>query len=206
MEPYNVDNLLAKIKRVYAEKAVQSGFDDDSLYSDELLMLDNVDLKDFNHLQEIVGTTKAKKKTEIDVNDQGLSDEEYDTANRAKKKSKKERTPEEEAALEKMKALKKQRKTMISILRSISIRIPMMIYGMKVDINQDVDIHKFIDNVDALSWEEFMPKGVSKELFKKFIKYYDPDVFIEAGRIIRHKTKELDRLDPIDCFNFRDIP
>lgn len=198
MEPYNVDNLLAKIKRVYAEKAVQSGFDDDSLYSDELLMLDNVDLKDFNHLQEIVGTTKAKKKTEIDVNDQGLSDEEYDTANRAKKKSKKERTPEEEAALEKMKALKKQRKTMISILRSISIRIPMMIYGMKVDINQDVDIHKFIDNVDALSWEEFMPKGVSKELFKKFIKYYDPDVFIEAGRIIRHKTKELDRLDPID--------
>lgn len=199
MEPYNVDNLLAKIKRVYAEKAVQSGFDDDSLYSDELLMLDNVDLKDFNHLKEIVGTTKAeKKKTEIDVNDQGLSDEEYDTANRAKKKPKKERTPEEEAALEKMKALKKQRKTMISILRSISIRIPMMIYGMKVDINQDVDIHKFIDKVDALSWEEFMPKGVSKELFKKFIKYYDPDVFIEAGRIIRRKTKELDKLDPID--------
>lgn len=199
MEPYNVDSLLAKIKRVYAEKAVQSGFDDDSLYSDELLMLDNVDLKDFNDLKEIVGTTKAeKKKTEIDVNDQGLSDEEYDTANRAKKKPKKERTPEEQAALEKMKALKKQRKTMISILRSISIRIPMMIYGMDIDINEDVDIHKFIDKVDALSWEEFMPKRVSKEVFKKFIKYYDPDVFIEAGRIIRRKTKELDKLDPID--------
>lgn len=199
MEPYDVDNLLAKIKRVYAEKAVQSGFDDDSLYSDELLMLDNVDLQDFNELKGIVGTTKAeKKKIEIDVNGQGLSDEEYDTANGAKKKPKKERTPEEEAALEKMKALKKQRKTMISILRSISIRIPMMIYGMKVDINQDVDIHKFIDMVDPLSWEEFMPKGVDKELFKKFIKYYDPDVFIEAGRIIRRKTKELDKLDPID--------
>ena len=120
MEPYNVDNLLAKIKRVYAEKAVQSGFDDDSLYSDELLMLDDVDLQDFNDLKAKIGTTKAeKKKTEIDVNDQGLSDEEYDTANRAKKKPKKERTHEEEAALEKMKALKKQRKTMISILRSI---------------------------------------------------------------------------------------
>lgn len=199
MEPYNVDNLLAKIKRVYAEKAVQSGFDDDSLYSDELLMLDDVDLQDFNNLKEKVGTTKAeKKKIEIDVNDQGLSDEEYNTANHAKKKPKKERTPEEEAALEKMKALKKQRKTMISILRSISIRIPMMIYGMKVDINQDVDIHKFVDMVDPLSWEEFMPKGVDKKLFKKFIKYYDPDVFIEAGRIIRRKTKELDKLDPID--------
>lgn len=199
MEPYNVDNLLAKIKRVYAEKAVQSGFDDDSLYSDELLMLDDVDLQDFNNLKEKVGTTKAeKKKIEIDVNDQGLSDEEYDTANHAKKKPKKERTPEEEAALEKMRALKKQRKTMISILRSISIRIPMMIYGMDIDINEDVDIRKFIDLVDPLSWKEFMPQDVTKDLFKKFIKYYDPDVFIEAGRIIRRKTKELDKLDPID--------
>lgn len=199
MEPYDVDNLLAKIKRVYAEKAVRTGFDDDSLYSDDLLMLDNVDLQDFNDLKAIVGTTKAEKKEmEVNVNNQGLTDEEYDKANRAKKKHKKERTPEEEAALEKMKALKKQRKTMISILRSISIRIPMMIYGMNIDIDQDVDIHKFIDLVDPLSWKEFMPKDVTKELFKKFIKYYDPDVFIEAGRIIRRKTKELDKLDPME--------
>lgn len=199
MKPFKVDSLLAKIKRVYAEKAVRTGFDDDSLYSDELLMLDNVDLQDFNKLKEIVGTTKAEQKEmKIDINAQGLTDEEYDAANSGERKPKKERTPEEEAALEKMRTLKKQRKTMISILRSISIRIPMMIYGMDIDINEDVDIHKFIDKVDALSWEEFMPEGVSKEIFKKFIKYYDPDVFIEAGRIIRHKTKELDRLDPID--------
>ena len=199
MKPFKVDSLLAKIKRVYAEKAVRTGFDDDSLYSDELLMLDNVDLQDFNKLKGIVGTTKAEQKEmKINVNDQGLTDEEYDAANSGERKPKKERTLEEEAALEKMRALKKQRKTMISILRSISIRIPMMIYGMDIDINEDVDIHKFIDKVDALSWEEFMPKGVSKELFKKFIKYYDPDVFIEAGRIIRRKTKELDKLDPME--------
>lgn len=39
MQPFNVDSLLAKVKRVYAEKAVRSGFDDDSIYSDKLLML-----------------------------------------------------------------------------------------------------------------------------------------------------------------------
>lgn len=199
MKPFKVDSLLAKIKRVYAKKAVDSGFDDDSLYSDELLMLDNVDLQDFNKLKEIVGTTKSEKKEmEVNVNDQGLTDEEYDTANRAAKKPKKERTPEEKAALEKIRELKKQRKTMISILRSISIRIPMMIYGLDININEDVDIRKFVDLVDSLSWKEFMPKGVSKELFKKFIKYYDPDVFIEAGRIIRRKTKRLDNLDPME--------
>lgn len=199
MKPFQVDTMLAKLKRVYAEKAVRTGFDDDSLYSDELLMLDNVDLDEFNELKAIVGTTKAeKKKLEVDINQQGLTDEEYDQANRAKKKSKKKRTDEEQAALDKMNELKKQRKTMISILRSISIRIPMMIYGMNIDINQDVDIHKFVDLVDDLSWQEFMPKGVTKELFKKFIKYYDPDVFIEAGRIIRRKAKALDKLSPIE--------
>lgn len=198
MKRFEVDTLLAKIKRVYAQKAVQSGFDDDSLYSDELLMLDQVDLKEFNDLKAIVGTTKKEKiPTKIDVNKQGLTDEEYDKAEKAKKKPAKKRTQEEMAALEKMNELKKQRKTMISVLRSISIRIPLLIYGMDIDINENVNMKKFVKLVDDVSWQEFMPNKVTKELFMKFAKYYDQDVFIEAGRIIRHKAKRLDKLDPI---------
>lgn len=200
MKRYSVDTMLAQIKRVYAEKAVRTGFDDDSLYSDELLMLKDVDLKEFNDLKAIVGTTKSEKKpVKVDINHQGLTDEEYnDALNGKKKKRKKDRTPEEEAAIEKMKELKKQRRTMISILRSISIRIPMMIYGMDIKLSDDVNINKFIENVDDESWKEFMPKGVTKDLFRKFSKYYDQDVFIEAGRIIRRKVKALDKLDPIE--------
>ena len=200
MKRYSVDTMLAQIKRVYAEKAVRTGFDDDSLYSDELLMLKDVDLKEFNDLKAIVGTTKSEKKpVKVDINHQGLTDEEYnDALNGKKKKRKKDRTPEEEAAIEKMKELKKQRRTMISILRSISIRIPMMIYGMDIKLSDDVNINKFIENVDDESWKEFMPKGVTKDLFCKFSKYYDQDVFIEAGRIIRRKVKALDKLDPIE--------
>lgn len=198
MKEYNVDNLLTKLKRVYAEKAVKSGFDDDSLYSDELLTLDNADLTDFNDLKAIVGITKSEKKPiKININDQGLNDAEYDDAIQGQKKTKKERTPEEQAAIDKYNEIKKQRKSMISILRAISIRIPMMIYGMDVDIEEDVDINRFIQLVDEKSWEEFMPKGVTKALFRKFIKYYDAQVFIEAGRIIRQKVKKLDDLDPI---------
>ena len=199
MKPYRVDTMLAQIKKVYAEKAVRTGFDDDSLYSDELLMLKDVDLKEFNDLKAIVGTTKSEKKPmKVDVNHQGLTDEEYDRANRGEKKPKRERTPEEQAAMDKMKELKKQRKTMISILRSISIRIPMMIYGMDIKLTDDVSINTFVKKVDDQSWKEFMPKGVTKELFLKFSKYYDQDVFIEAGRIIRRKVKELDNLDPVE--------
>ncbi|MEE8825089.1 MAG: Eco57I restriction-modification methylase domain-containing protein [Lentilactobacillus sunkii] len=199
MKKFKVDTLLSKIKRVYAEKAVRSGFDDDSLYSDELLKLDFADLSEFNDLKAIVGTTKAEKKpVKIDVNDQGLTDEEYDDAIHGEDKQKKERTPEEQAALDKMNELKKQRKTMVSILRSISIRIPMMIYGMDIDIDKDVDIYKFVQLVDDKSWKEFMPVGVTKELFRNFIKYYDQDIFVEAGRIIRQRVKKLDDEDPIE--------
>ena len=199
MKPYKVDSLLAKIKRVYAEKAVRTGFDDDSLYSDALLMLGEKDLDDFNGLKAIVGTTKAEKKPfKVDVNNQGLDQEEYDKAIQGEKKPKRQRTAEEQAVLDKVKELKKQRKTMISILRSISIRIPMMIYGMDVKLDEDVNINKFINQVDDKSWKEFMPIGVTKELFRKFSKYYDQDVFIEAGKIIRQRVKKLDKEDPID--------
>lgn len=200
MQEYSVDALLKQVKRVFAEKAVQSGFDDDSLYSDELLMnLDDADLNEFNNLKAIVGTTKSEKKPfKIDVNNQGLSEEEYDLGSKAEKKSKKNRTPEEMEALDKLKEKRKESKAMISVLRGISIRIPMMIYGMEVDLDEDVDIDSFVKNVDDKSWKEFMPEGVTKGLFAKFKKYYDPEIFIEAGRIIRNHVKNLDTLDPIE--------
>lgn len=199
MRPYKVDSLLAKIKRVYAEKAVRTGFDDDSLYSDKLLMLKEADLEDFNNLKASLGTTKAEKRPEkIDVNKQGLDQEEYDRAIKGEKKPKRQRTAEEQAAIDKINELKKQRKTMISVLRSISIRIPMMIYGMNVKLDEDININKLVSQVDDKSWHEFMPKGVTKGLFLKFSKYYDQDVFIEAGKIIRQKVKRLDREDPIN--------
>lgn len=199
MKPYKVDTMMAQIKRVYAEKAVRTGFDDDSLYSDELLMLKDVDLAAFNKLKALVGRTKAaKKKMKIDINHQGLTDEEYEDALKGQKRKPKERTPEQQAAIDKMKGLKKQRKTMISILRSISIRIPLMIYGMNVKLSDDVNIKTFVNKVDNQSWKEFMPEGVTKEIFMNFSKYYDQDVFIEAGRIIRHKVKALDNLDPVE--------
>lgn len=199
MKPYKVDRLLSQLKRAYVEKAVRTGFDDDSIYSDELLLIKDADLKDFNDLKGIIGTTKKEKApTKIDVNHQGLDEEEYDMAEKARKKKPRERSQEEQDAIDKVNKLKKQRKTMISILRGISIRIPMMIYGMDIKFDEDVSIKKFVDKIDDVSWEEFMPKGITKALFNKFVKYYDADVLIEAGKIIRRQVKELDKADPLE--------
>ena len=79
--------MLRQLKRAYAEKAVRTGFDDDSIYSDDLLQLKDVDINDFNRLKGIVGTTKKEKgKITIPVNKQGMSEEERDTAEQGQKK------------------------------------------------------------------------------------------------------------------------
>lgn len=199
MEPFDVDRMLTQIKKVYAEKAVRSGFEDDSLYNDNLLTLTVDDAERFNKLNAIVGKTqKQKTPTKVTINDSGLTDEEYDQAEKAKKKKPRERSQEEKEAIEKLKEARKQQKTMISILRGVSIRIPMMIYGMDVDLSKDITIEDFIKEVDDESWKEFMPAGFTKGMFKDITKYYDAEVFIEAGRIIRQRAKSFDSLDFIE--------
>ena len=49
MKDYNVDSMLTQLKKVYAEKAVRSGFEDDSLYNDNLLTLTAEDASMFNN-------------------------------------------------------------------------------------------------------------------------------------------------------------
>ena len=198
MTSFNVDKMLTQLKKVYAEKAVRSGFEDDSLYNDRLLTLTEGDAKMFQDLNAIVGKTQGQKKAKIIISENGLSDEEYDKGEKVKKKPKRQRTPEEKEAIDKINEAKKQRKTMISILRGVSIRIPMMIYGMKLDLAKDISITDFVKQVDNESWKEFMPKGFTKGMFKQIVQYYDAEVFIEAGRIIRQRAKSYDQLDFIE--------
>lgn len=198
MKAYNVDRMLTQLKKVYAEKAVRAGFEDDSLYSDALLTITDEEASAFNDLRGIVGKTNKNRTSVVTVNTNGLTDEEYEESEKAKKKPKRERTPEEQEAIEKFNEAKKQRRNLISILRSVSIRIPMMIYGMPIDLDQDISLNKFIELVDDKSWTEFMPEGFTKEMFKKFAKYYDSNVFIEAGHIIRRRAKSYDKLDYIE--------
>jgi len=193
MKPYDVPQLMAQLKRAQIEKVVQCGFEDGALYNDELLKLDNTDLNDFKALRGIIGRTKAMPKSgDVDINKQGLTNEEYEEAERLKEKNKRERTPEEEQRLQELKEKKKNRQDAISILRGISIRMPLLIYGS--DVEEDITIDNFADMIDDASWEEFMPKDVTKEVFQRFKKYYEADVFREAARRIREMARAADRL------------
>ena len=110
MKEYKADKLLQQLKKAYADKVVRNGFDDANLYNDELLKLQETDFEKFENLKKIIGKSKAAKKTkDIDVNNQGLTDEEYEEQEKLKKKPKKELSEEERARLEELKKKKANR-------------------------------------------------------------------------------------------------
>ena len=196
MKQLDTEHMLQQLKRVYVERVVQNGFEDGYLYNDKLMRLTDVDIKEFNELKGIIGQTKAMgKSNDITVNDQGLTNEEYEEKEKLEKKKKRELTPEEKARLEELKKKKKVKEDAISILRGISIRMPLMIYGAKVENeDEELTIDNFTQLVDPQSWEEFMPKGVTKQRFNAFKKYYDPDIFTAAAKRIRAMARAADRL------------
>ena len=195
---YSVESMMEQIKQIYAERAVNSGFEDESLYNDELLKLNEIDASKFNELKDIIGASKAsKKKKDVVVNGQGLTDEQIEHLDDPEPATPPTpSTPEEQEERKKKKQAKEARKKAIDILRGVSIRMPLMIYGADVPIDEDIDIDSFVDIVDDESWKEFMPAGVTKEIFSEFTKYYDRDVFIAAGKRIRRLAAAADRETP----------
>lgn len=196
MSRFDVPHMLEQLKRVYVERVVRNGFEDNSLYNDELMKLDDLELQEFDDLKKIIGQTKAMPKTnQVDINSQGLNNEEYEEKEKLEKKPKKELTEEERKRLEELKKKTKNREAAISILRGISIRMPLLIYGAELsDENQEITIDNFASLIDTHSWEEFMPKGVTKQKFNSFKKYYDPEIFCAAGKRIRAMARAADKL------------
>ena len=197
MAPINVDHMMQQLKRVYVDRVVRNGFEDVYLYNDRLLQLDHIELEKFANLRDIIGQTKAMKRPdEVDVNKQGFTNEEYEEIERLKKKPRAQLTIEDLEKLKEVEEKKKQRNTAISILRGISIRMPMILFGADItDEKAEITLENFTDLVDDQSWEEFMPKGVTKDLFREFIPYYDEDIFAASGLRIRHLAREADEMD-----------
>lgn len=196
MEAMNTTRMLQQLKRAYVERVVRNGFEDSCLYNDELLRLTDVEIEEFNDLKGIIGQTKAMAGAgSIDINQQGLTNEEYEEKERLEKKKKKDLTPEEQHRLEELKKRKKLKEDAVSILRGISIRMPLLIYGADIeDEDAELTIDNFTQLIDPQSWEEFMPRGVTKQRFNQFKRYYDPEIFSAAGKRIRAMARAADKL------------
>ncbi len=196
MTDLDVDSVLEHLKKVYIERVVRTGFEDNSLYNDRLSTLSKIEVEEFVNLKGIIGKTKAMHNTgDIDINAQGMTGKEAEEMKALKKKNKKDLSEAEKKRLEELKKKQRVKDDAISILRGISIRMPLLIFGADIkDENKQLTIKNFTSLVDDQSWEEFMPKDVTKSLFNKFKKYYDPEIFTASGKRIREMTRAADRL------------
>lgn len=200
MNPYNVNGMLEQLKRAYIDRIVRNGFEDPNLFNNYMLLqLDKSAVEKFDALGKLVGGTGSKK-NETEKNRDVILAENGMNPDAGKKtgpdEPKPELSDEEKDRLEKLKEAKTKREKALKALKGVAIRIPMLIYGADIDVNTDIDMETFVDMVDQKSWDEFMPSGIDKQVFKQFIPYFDRDAFIGAGKEIRQRIKRADRMEP----------
>lgn len=97
----------------------------------------------------------------------------------------------------------KERQARMSVLRGVSIRIPLLVYGAELqdDEDDDITIDNFTDLIDPLSWEEYMPNGFTKKTFNKLKDCFDRSIFTGAARRIRQMVKAADTMNIEDRIN-----
>jgi hypothetical protein len=223
MKPIEVDRLFSQLNHVYVDKVVRNGFDDPSLYdNDKLLHLDIEDEFNLNYIDSMFGddntSSKDKGGNKVDVNHQHLTPAQLAAKEQEKKERDEAAKKAREAAkikyaekLAKMspeareKFLKDQEEHARKLkllhqnkdkLHGLSIRIPLMMFGANIEDFESVTIDTFTNKrfIDDESWNEFMPNGVTRELFQKLSKFYNADVFRDAGVKIRLLAKEADNM------------
>lgn len=198
MQKYDVTDLMRQIKKISVDRAINSGFDDDSIYhSDAGIYKTDIDLEILRKLTDVVYPKKKSNKNKlIEIANNGLTQEEKIRIVSIERKPKKKLTDEEKILLDKKKKAKQEQQKLFDLLRAVSIRLPLLFYGAEADITEIIKLKDFVEIVDDESWEEFLPKNLSKNLFMSISKYYDEDVLVGAGLRIRKLAKAADEFPP----------
>lgn len=119
-----------------------------------------------------------------------------------KKWENKEKDDKTDEAKKKRDEENKEKRARMSVLRGVAIRIPLLVYGAEIndEAGEEITIDNFAseDIVDQASWEEFMPKGFTKETFNILKDCFDRSIFTGAAKRIRQMVKEADNLNTED--------
>ena len=213
MVPYDEQKLFRQLERVFIDRLVTSGFNDNCLYNPEELM--SIDSEELNELgKKIAQSSNMERPKNATPNSalqlSPLTEEERQRLEEAKRRARENRkqnkdpyeglTPEGIEALEAEKERKKkereEREKRISNLRGISLRIPLLMYGGADagDPKEDLTVENFTRKIKDESWEEFMPRGITKKDFNAIRRCYNATRFEEAGKRYRALAREADSM------------
>lgn len=181
---YDAERFIREVNQAYSESLIRKGFRDDCLYSN----LDNLRQQDIKLLDQLadaisLGASTERKKSREQMTNKGK-------LNKKRKKPVGEKNNNKSLApAPKM----TPRQRAIAILSQISMRFPLMIYGV-IDNIEGLTLDSFISKIDQESWNEFMPKGVSMKLFLKIKHFYREDIFVATAKAIVERLHKADSL------------
>lgn len=119
-----------------------------------------------------------------------------------KKWENKEKDDKTDEAKKKRDEENKEKRARMSVLRGVAIRIPLLVYGAEIndEAGEEITIDNFASEeiVDQASWEEFMPKGFTKQTFNTLKDCFDRSIFTGVAKRIRQMVKEADNLNTED--------
>ena len=213
MTEFNVESIFKRLESVYVDRLVTSGFNDKCLYDmTELNKIDKTiidNIGDHGGAADHIEGDKRKKGVGEAIDANNLTEEQKKALEEAKKALRKEM---EEKRKEKWDALtqeeqekileerarrameRKEFKDRVSNIRGISLRIPLLMFGGadKGNTKTPLTVDNFTKLITDESWNEFMPKEISKDDFNKIRKVFKATRFEEAGKKYRALAIEAD--------------
>ena len=189
----DTETFIREINSSYSTSLIRNGFRNDCLYSN----LNNLGKQDLRLLDEVAeamfrGIIEERKQNRETI--QGEQKSSKRTRNSAEKEAKDEEKIKQQIAEQREVAHRMTpRQRAIAILSQISTRFPIMIYGT-VDNIEGLTIDSFLRNIDAESWRDFMPKGITMQLFKRLKHFYREDIFVATAKAIVERLHHADTL------------
>lgn len=182
MTEFDTRSFITQVNRAYKDFIVRHGFKGRQLYVD----LYQLSKEDQLLLEEIAGVLSTGKATDgsgkVEVNKRGTK-----VVGGKKKKIndiRSARTSKERQNL---------RDRYQKILDTISIRLPMMVFG-EVESMENFSMEKFIKDIRQESWDVFMPKDITQQHFLKLVHLYNTDALLAAFDDILKQTHQADLL------------
>lgn len=181
----SADMITIQLKRFYAERAINSGFETPLLFRKDL---ENVPENIRKAIQELYlasgsGTRAKEPKWEVIISATGADIPEYETIEEENTPSEpKVLTAEEEELRKKRQELLKERENMRNILYAASSRIPFILLAKMCDkefreqlkLGVDFGFKELSASFDDESWKEFF-QTISKDLFISLEEAFDMD-------------------------------
>ena len=192
--PYSAKQFIQDVNRAYADHVIRQGFKSRKLFQN-LLGFTEDDHNLLNEIGNVIGNGGSLAGNgSVDISHNNLTGENAPTLKSGKgnggnsgKSGKKPKKKNED-----------QIKHSVAVLELIMVRLPLLLFGAVDDAEKlSLDNLTADEFIDQESWNEFMPRGFSKESFQKIQHLLRLDVLIAATQKLIQETRKIDEL-PIE--------